>query len=729
VLTIQPSCTTTYTTTSNAGSIQSTNCSGAGSSNYSFTYVGGTVTVNQAPVTVTASSAVVAYGDPVPAVTASFSGFRNGQTSAVLTIQPSCTTTYTTTSNAGSIQSTNCSGAGSSNYSFTYVGGTVTVNQAPVTVTASSAVVAYGDPVPAVTASFSGFRDGQTSAVLTIQPACTTAYTPTSNAGSAQTTSCSGAVAANYRFTYVGGTVTIGKAPLTVTTLPSAKLYGDPLPAFMVQYSGFVLGDGPGALGGTLVFVTPATPTSPVSGSPYAVAPAGLTAANYAISFVPGSLTVNKTTPVFSNLTSMTLIGGASSTMLGGSIAYTPAGGGSPVFPSGNVQVTLNGVTQPAAISAAGTFSSAFVTASLAPGSYPVTYSYTSGDGNFNPAADGAGTLKVAGFVTTGSMGTERSYHTATLLASGKVLVAGGFNKNGQPLASGEIYDPLAGTFSPTANAMPNKAAGHTATLLPGGQVLIVGGGNSSAQLFDPSTNLWGAAGGSGQRSYHTAVLLPGGKVLIAGGSDNSGKTLNSAQIYDPVAGSFTSTGNLTVSRDFHTATLLANGKVLITGGRTSSGSGYAYLASAELYDPAAGTFTAVLTPMSSARFGHTAAVINGKVLISGGSKGTAAVAGSDLYDPTAGSFSATGALAAARQFFTATTAGSGVLVTGGLSGATTLQSAESYQVGAFLAAGNMTTARAAHTATLLNDGRILVIGGHSSSGVSIATAELYINP
>src|SRR5205814_608722 len=103
-------------------------------------------------------------------------------------------------------------------------------------------------------------------------------------------------------------------------------------------------------------------------------------------------------------------------------------------------------------------------------------------------AADGAGTLKVDGSVSTGAMTVERSYHTATRLNDGKVLIAGGYNQLGDPLASGEIYDPVTGVFSATANNMPNKAAGHTATLLPSGKVLVVGGGNSASQLFDPAT-------------------------------------------------------------------------------------------------------------------------------------------------------------------------------------------------------------------------------------------------
>src|SRR5713226_6450023 len=116
-------------------------------------------------MTITASSPLLTLGDAVPTITASFSAFKGIDTSAVLTTQPTCTTAYTTTTNAGTTPATSCSGAVATNYSFTYVSGAVTVNQASVIVTASSPTVTYSDPVPAITASFSAFKGIDTSAV------------------------------------------------------------------------------------------------------------------------------------------------------------------------------------------------------------------------------------------------------------------------------------------------------------------------------------------------------------------------------------------------------------------------------------------------------------------------------------------------------------------------------------------------------------------------------------
>jgi len=88
-------------------------------------------------------------------------------------------------------------------------------------------------------------------------------------------------------------------------------------------------------------------------------------------------------------------------------------------------------------------------------------------------------------------------------------------------------------------------------------------------------------------RELHTATRLPDGRVLIAGGINSAGQTIASAEIYDPATRTFSSAGSMVTSRQTHTATLLPSGKVLLAGGFTSG-----FFTSAEVYDPVAGTFT-----------------------------------------------------------------------------------------------------------------------------------------
>jgi hypothetical protein len=486
---------------------------------------------------------------------------------------------------------------------------------------------------------------------------------------------------------------------LFIAAKDKSRVYGDPNPLLDFTTTGMDPG-----LSGTTTCTTTATSSSNVGN--YPITCSGRTPAA-GVTYTPGTLTITGRPITVRAATNTKTYDGTTSaaakpTITSGTLASGQTGMFSETYDNPNTGI--NKTLTP--------------TGTVRDSSGDVTANYTI---TFVPDTTG---VILPGFVFTGSMVAERSFHTATLLNSGKVLVAGGFDTNGAPLATAELYDPVAKTFSLTANNMPNKAAGHTATLLLNGKVLVVGGGNSSTQIYDPATNTWSSAGGSGQRTYHTATRLPNGKVLIAGGSDNSGKTTNTALLYDPATGSYTDTGSMTASRDFHTATLLLNGKVLIAGGRTGNGSSYTYLSSAELYDSATGVFTAVGSSMSSARFAHSAVLVNGRVLIAGGANSTALTT-ANWYDPTAGTFSVTGSLTTARQYFTATLLGNTVVEAGGLNTSGRLLSAEWYQGSVFQSIGNMKAPRAAHTATQLNDGSVLITGGQGSSGTSVKTAEL----
>jgi hypothetical protein len=233
-------------------------------------------------------------------------------------------------------------------------------------------------------------------------------------------------------------------------------------------------------------------------------------------------------------------------------------------------------------------------------------------------------------WLVTGSMNVGHERHTATLLTNGKVLVAGGEYIDDDFVINAELYSN--GTWLVTG-ALNFPRSEHTATLLPNGKVLIAGGQGaaplggdpltlSSAELYDPATGMWTMTGSlNTARHNHTATLLPNGKVLVAGGLNSSIYAADSiyatyAELYDPVAGTWTNTGALNFPRYYHTATLLPDGKVLVAGGSP-------IINGNELYNPANGLWTTT-RPLNTPRYSHTATLLpDGQVLIAGGDNGS----------------------------------------------------------------------------------------------------------
>jgi len=246
----------------------------------------GVLVVNQAPLTITASSASVPYGAAIPAITSTVVGLVNGDT--VASLGPLvCSTTAVQGSPVGSYPTT-CSGAVNANYAITYVPGTVTITAVPLTITASSATVPFGSAIPAITSTVVGLINGDT--VASLGPlVCSTTAMQGSPVGSYPTT-CSGAVNANYAIAYVAGTVTITAVPLTITASSATVPFGSAIPAITPAIVGLVNGNTVASLGPLVCSTTAAL------GSPVAVYPSscsGASNANYIISYVPGTVTIS----------------------------------------------------------------------------------------------------------------------------------------------------------------------------------------------------------------------------------------------------------------------------------------------------------------------------------------------------------------------------------------------------------------------------------------------------
>lgn len=300
-------------------------------------------------------------------------------------------------------------------------------------------------------------------------------------------------------------------------------------------------------------------------------------------------------------------------------------------------------------------------------------------------------------YAPTGAMVHPRAFHTATLLADGRVLIMGGAGSLGgqgsletgapspQAVPPPEIYDPATGTFSATSSDTLMPHAFHTATLLQDGKVLIAGGitvpqnagvaspapdGDSSgipttaAELFDPASGTSTATGSmTTPRIWGTATRLADGRVLFVGGAGTSDMSASSsgastdttpmtAEVYDPATGTFSPTGAPARPRMAHTANLLGDGHVLVAGGMDASSGQDPFLKAAELYDATSGTFAPTGDMVEGQAF-HTGTTLQtGEVLLagfgvgamsgmmSGGSSGDL-LSSAQLYDPETGTFSA----------------------------------------------------------------------------------------
>ncbi len=290
-------------------------------------------------------------------------------------------------------------------------------------------------------------------------------------------------------------------------------------------------------------------------------------------------------------------------------------------------------------------------------------------------------------------------------------------------VATSELVGPT--TVNPgwsSSGVMSIPRTGHKAALLADGKVLVMGGWTgsyssttiASAEVYDPVTGTWSATGAMNfARSSHTAVVLTDGRVLVAGGSS----TTTDAEVYEPSSGTWSTVDGVANLGSGLTATLLLDGKVLFIGSNNNN-TGY-------LFDPAAGTWTAT-GPLTYSRSSHTATLLpDGRVLVAGGSSYYGDPSRNvEVYTPETNTWRATGLMGVARYSHTATLLPNGrVLVTGGSGNYYSTdpsRTAEVYDTvtGTWSPIAQMPSSHSNHSATLLPDGRVLVYGSAGNTDI-----------
>jgi hypothetical protein len=367
-------------------------------------------------------------------------------------------------------------------------------------------------------------------------------------------------------------------------------------------------------------------------------------------------------------------------------------------------------------------------------------------------------------FTPTGALSITRYQHTATLLQNGQVLITGGQGGTGAVTASTnaqstlEIYDPAGGGFTPVTSLLKKPRYQHGASLLGDGTVLITGGSSTATTLV--TAEIFALSGGPATatttlttnnlatgRFQHTSTVLADGRVLLVGGTGTGGAAgiypQLTAEIYDPIAGTFTATGGLSNGRFLHAADVLPNGEVMVAGGQASFINS---TNSIEVYDPNAGIWHLAGGQVIGRQQHTTTLLADGRVLVVGGQgagSGTSAqplsyLKSAQIYDPATHSWSSTGSLTTGRYDHAATLLSDHrVLVTGGItSGGTsgvTTNTAEIWDPsnGQWTTVNPMITnpnGRRGHVLTPLPNGQVLVTGGFDTSLPAnyLASAEIY---
>jgi hypothetical protein len=391
--------------------------------NYERTSTSATLTITQALLTLTGHPATRKYGDPNPDLTATYSGQQNGET-----FEATASSLAVAASPVGKYDIMPAiTGPTLANYQVQKVNGTLTVEQAPLMVTTNPKDKVYGVGLQAT--DFSGTITGLKNDDNITADYSSTGAPATASVGEyslVATLTDLGSKLSNYAVTNTRSTLKVKQAPLTITALPSKKVYGQDNPAFNVSYNAFVNGEAASVLEGALTFMTGATAASPAG--TYDVMPGGLTSTNYAISFAKGTLTVGQAELIVTADNQKRLYGGANPVDL--TVQYSG-------FVNGDTKNALGG--------------SLNVVTSATPaspvGSYPIKASgYTSANYSFK-YVDGSLTVDKAPLAITAEDKTKvygQDNPSLTVKYDGFV--------------NGESANTLGGTLSVTTTATKNSS-------------------------------------------------------------------------------------------------------------------------------------------------------------------------------------------------------------------------------------------------------------------------------
>jgi hypothetical protein len=346
---------------------------------------------------------------------------------------------------------------------------------------------------------------------------------------------------------------------------------------------------------------------------------------------------------------------------------------------------------------------------------------------------------------TVGTLGTGRYSPAGAVLADGRVLIAGGYDFSAGIQAGAELFDPVAGALEPTGSLTFGRNFAAPAVLADQ-RVLVIGGflpavgSTDTAELYDPALGTFGMVPERMQvgREAHTATVLPDGRVLVTGGLQALGFVFHaSAELYDPLAGGFVSTGGaLAAPRAFHAAVWIESlGSVLLVGGDSGQG----HLATAERYELASDAFVPTANDLTHAAGAPAMALLDdGTVLVTGGANADdGTLDDAHIYDPVSDSFTPVAPMAVRRMAHQVVRLVDGrVLAVGGWSDSSDPSAStpvlEVYDPASSTwetLAVELARPRHDHRLFLLDDCRVLIAGGQqvTGGGAPVAPREVEI--